>query len=276
MNAEEAKSTNNTSKGASWSQVLVMILTVVLLVGHAAKFEALRVDATTLTLVCLLVVIPLAELIRKVKVGDFFEAEIGKREVAEVEAKAAIELSPATETSGQTKEERIRLLLDEDPRLALAKVRIELEESLRRLFLGVGHEEHQLRRWSVGRIIDDLSNRHVLRESVAVAIRDVMALANRAIHGERVEREAAEQLALLGTRLIGELQSIHTDTAVSSEVISNEEADEFQSSRYRVVTVVPYVENPVKKTYVLSQSALDDLLEGYGEYAEFVVSVERL
>jgi hypothetical protein len=48
------------------------------------------------------------------------------------------------------------------------------------------------------------------------------------------------------------------------------------SARYRVTTVVPLVEKPIKNTYVFDQDTLDSFLEGYEEYAEFIVAVEKV
>lgn len=116
------------------AQVVVMFFTTVLLGVHVFKLDTLRVDGIMLALLGLLLVIPLADVIRKIKLGEF-EAEIGREEVARVHAKAATELAPARDVStGASFEERVLELVQEDPRLALAKVRIELEEGLKRLF----------------------------------------------------------------------------------------------------------------------------------------------
>jgi hypothetical protein len=43
-----------------------------------------------------------------------------------------------------------------------------------------------------------------------------------------------------------------------------------------VTTVVPLVENPVRSVRILDQEGLDLLLEGYDEYGEFLVSIEKI
>ena len=57
------------------------------------------------------------------------------------------------------------------------------------------------------------------------------------------------------------------------EQISNEELDKYTKSEYRVITLVPYIEKPVKITRVLNQEALDRFLEDYEEYGEFLVDI---
>lgn len=57
------------------------------------------------------------------------------------------------------------------------------------------------------------------------------------------------------------------------EQISNEELDKYTKSEYRVITMIPYIEKPVKITRVLNQEALDRFLEDYEEYGEFLVDI---
>jgi len=258
-------------------QVFAMLATAGLLGAHVVQWDRVRVDAVTLALLGLLLVIPLAELIRKVKIGDF-EAEIGREEVAKAQAKAAVELPP-TEADGTTiSEQRIQQLLRDDPRLALAKVRIDLEEALKRLYASA-HPDPDPRRVSLSRMVDGLVRREVLSGSVASALRDVIGLANRAVHGEYVESQAAEELAKLGLRLVSELQQTYVQRVLKpleSVVIQSAEVDGYSAARYRVTTIVPLVDKPTRNTYIFDQLAMNSFLENYKEYAEFIVAVERL
>jgi len=258
-------------------QVIVAAVTVFLLVSHVLKWDEIQVDTTTLALVGLLLVIPLVELIRKVKLGEF-EAEIGRDEVAKARAKASTELSSSANEELDVSEKEIRQLLRTDPRLAMAKVRIELEDSMKRLYLATIHTEPDLRRMSVSRFADALVQKQVLTPPIAASVRDVITLANRAVHGERVEPDAAEELAILGVRLVYEIRQTYLEhilNPVQKEVIATEQVDQYRSARYRVTTIVPLVRNPTKNVYVFDQDALESFLEGYEEYAEFVVAVEQ-
>lgn len=279
MNEEQEQETRRTApRLLRVTQVLAMLATAFLFGAHVVKWDAVNVDVVTLALLGFLIVIPLADLIRKVKLGEF-EAEIGREEIAKIQAKAATELLPTSVDAIAMSEERVRTLLGEDPRLALAKVRIELEEALKRLYAVDAKSPPDWRRLSLGRLIDNLVRREVLSPSVASALRDVITLANRAVHGERVKSAAAEQLAVLGVRLVHEVQQLYVERVlrpVETVVISRDEVTEYSASQYKVTTVVPLVENPTRNTYVLDQNALESFLEGYEEYAEFVVSIERV
>jgi hypothetical protein len=128
-------------------------------------------------------------------------------------------------------------------------------------------------------LVDGLVRKKVLTDSVASALRDVITLSNRAVHGERVEPTAAEELAVLGGRLVRELQQVYLERIlrpVESAVITQEEVDRYRTARYRVTTVVPLVEKPTRNTYIFDQDALESFLEGYAEYAEFIVAIERV
>jgi hypothetical protein len=259
------------------AQAGLMLIAAFLLGAHVVKWDAVRVDSVSLILLGLLFLIPFADLIRKVKFGEF-EAEIGKEEVAKAQAKVAVELASPTERNTLASEDIVRQLLREDPRLALAKVRIELEEALKRLYSATAELTPDWRRMSLGRIIDSLVQQEVLSGSIASALRDVMTLANRAVHGERVEPGAAEELAFLGVRLVREIQQANLESIlhpIDSAVITRDEVDRYQAARYRVTTVVPLAENPTKNTYVFDQDALASFLEGHEEYAEFIVGIEK-
>jgi hypothetical protein len=259
-------------------QVLLMVVAGFLLISHILKWDAIQVDSITLALVGLLLLIPLADLIRKIKLGEF-EAEIGKDEVAKVQAKAASELPTPTKEELDISEKEVRELLRSDPRLAMAKIRIELEEALKRLYSATAESQSDLRRTSLGRLVDVLVQKQVLRGPVASSVRDVINLANRAVHGERVEPNTAEELAILGIRLIHEIQQAYLDhllKPIEKEVITEHEVNRYRAAQYRVTTIVPLVENPKKNIYVFDQEALESFLEGYEEYAEFIVGVERI
>lgn len=279
MGKESGSSRKTTPWWVRAGQVVAMTLALGLLAGHALKWPWLQVDAVTLGLLALLVVIPFSDLITHIKWGDF-EADIGREEVAEAQAKVAAELtSPEVASSDEDPESRMRELLREDPQLAMARVRIDLEQALQRLYLACVEPGADLRRLSPVRMVDALHRAEVINGPVAGALRDVIGLANRAIHGERVDRDTSEDLAILGVRLVEELQFIYHDRAVAPierTEISAEERDGFSAARYRVTTVVPAVDSPYRNVYVMDQEAFDTLLEGYDEYAEFIVGVERI
>ncbi|MCF8002013.1 MAG: hypothetical protein K9K76_09175 [Halanaerobiales bacterium] len=61
---------------------------------------------------------------------------------------------------------------------------------------------------------------------------------------------------------------------VKKKAIDSQVVDKFINDKYTVKTIIPLVDDPVKKTYVLNQEELNELLEGYNEYGEFIISVK--
>ncbi len=61
---------------------------------------------------------------------------------------------------------------------------------------------------------------------------------------------------------------------IESKAIGSDEVDIYLSSRYRVTTIIPFQGNPVMNIYLLTKEELNDFLEGYDQYAEFLVSAE--
>ena len=63
---------------------------------------------------------------------------------------------------------------------------------------------------------------------------------------------------------------------IESKAIGSDEVDIYVSSKYRVTTIIPFKENPVMNVYLFTKEELNNFLEGYDRYAEFVVSVEQV
>ena len=62
---------------------------------------------------------------------------------------------------------------------------------------------------------------------------------------------------------------------IESKAIENGEVDIYMSSKYRVRTIIPFKQNPVTNVYLFTKDELNTFLEGYDQYAEFIVSVEQ-
>jgi hypothetical protein len=52
--------------------------------------------------------------------------------------------------------------------------------------------------------------------------------------------------------------------------------DEYWDAQYRVTSIAPLVDCPYKSVRILDQEGLDELLEGYNEYGEFIVEVKKV
>jgi hypothetical protein len=112
-----------------------------------------------------------------------------------------------------------------------------------------------------------------------VSLKEVLSVANRAVHGEFVTVESAGELLALGVRLLDELWSIYKNRVaepLKSMLIQDTYLNLLSSSQYRVISAAPIVKNPYMNVRILDQDGLDEFLDGYVEFAEFLVSVEPI
>jgi hypothetical protein len=264
---------------------LGMIAAGSLLAVHSLGIRAITIDTTSLFLVGFILLCPWLAVLKRIKIGDF-EAEIDPAEVKRLTAdvsKALPELQQETTPpplGASTSVDALRQLAGSDPVMALAKLRIELERTLRRLHAQTSQSVPSSRSVSLTRITRDLAAHGTLPQELAASIRDVVALCNRAIHGEEIRPQDALAVADTGGELLEGLEQLAREYAVTDpqarEVISKVEVEAYQESRYRLTTVIAYVENPQRLTYVLSHEELEAFFDGYSEFAEFVVSIEKL
>ena len=141
----------------SW---IVFLIALALLISHVVGWKQITVDTTTLLLLALLLVSPFIEQLRKIKVGEF-EAEIAPDEVEKVKSEVDKRLGTGEVREPITPEvrsvgESLLDLLDRDHVLALAKLRIDLEQALTRLHLLTTPTTRQRRQAGLNRLVGDL------------------------------------------------------------------------------------------------------------------------
>src|SRR3954471_8818275 len=76
------------SRSAKFLYVVVVVLAIALLVAHSFKWDKVAVDTTSLGLLALILLIPLAPRIRRLSAGGF-EAEIGPKDAQQLQASAS-------------------------------------------------------------------------------------------------------------------------------------------------------------------------------------------
>jgi xanthosine utilization system XapX-like protein len=204
--------------------LFVALVTVGLLIAHTfLESESPRVDTTTLGLLGLLLIVPLAPYITKLRAGEL-EAQIGlvdaqrlRLQAGELPTGAPQEDHAATQPSDEL---GVIELTERDPPLGLAKLRMDLERETRRIYQQ--RLPHPARRGlGLGMMVRELINADVLPREIAAPLQDVLGLANRAVHGEYVQREAAEEIAEIGVRVLEALEGLG-DRSESGKKIAND------------------------------------------------------
>jgi hypothetical protein len=96
------------------------------------------------------------------------------------------------------------------------------------------------------------------------------------MHGEEIRPRDATSVVESASFLLYELSSYLDEYKYKpseSLEVSPSEIDEYKKAQYRLTTLVPLVDKALKNVYIVDQEELDEFLEGYNEYAEFVVEL---
>lgn len=185
---------------------LAFAVVLTLLAIHTFEWHRADVDYVSVALVGLLVIIPIAQYVKRIKVGRV-EAEIDTREVRNIEAEAAGVLPRASIRKLQRDVESLDILSlsESEPPLGLAKLRIELEKEIQKRYevaaLGRG------RRTSMTQMIRELEEINSISSETGNLLRKVLSVANRAIHGEYVRSADAVGIAEVGVGILEGLKA---------------------------------------------------------------------
>ena len=262
---------------------ITFVLALILLGVHSFKVAKLSVDSTSILLLGIMLISPFISAVKKIKYGDF-EAEIDPKEIQKIKSDLEKDIDSKRVENESRPEiykstDAIRELGESDPVIALAKIRIELEKVLSRLARVTSIET---KRFALGALVRKLSNHEIISLQVGKSLTEVIGICNRAIHGEFISKESAGTIVELGIELLEDLywdvqEQTTSGSIVSEEVITPAESDEYYEKKsYRLTSITPLVENPKRIVRELTQEQLSDFLEGYHEYAEFIVELVEI
>lgn len=256
----------------------ILIVVIILLLLHIFDVGNLNIDNTTILLIIILLLVPFSGSLRKIKFGEF-EAEIDAAEVKKIESEVKelpAEEVPAPYEINETIDS-IFSVFDDDHVLALAKLRIELEKIVFKILLT--SDEGEEKKVSLSTAIRFLVKKELVSQQIIAPLQDVIAICNRAIHGEEVKKETAESIINIGIDLLKKLHGSFYETIskpTKSEQLSPRERDDYTKATYHVTTVVPLKDEPYLNRYIFNQEQLDQFLDGYDEFAEFLVEIKKI
>ena len=187
----------------AWTLYLIAVAAIVLAVLHAWQPE-LGIDTTS---VLLLAVAAAALVLPYVKYLKLPGAEVWFEDFAKVAERArAVGLVEAGDAPRRQRP-GWENVAEDDPRLAMAGLRIELERALRKLAGPLGPETSKV---SVRGLIELLAGAQALSAEQASVLRDLTAQLNKAVHGVDLPQEAATWAVSVGR---GILSALETKTA---------------------------------------------------------------
>jgi hypothetical protein len=181
--------------------ILISSVAIVFAIGHVL-LPKMQIDGTT---VALLVVAMLPWL------GSIFESlelpggtKIKYREQLEQVKEDARKVGLLGTPTEKEERSAFAILAKEDPNLALASLRIEIEKRLVAIATkhGLGTE-----RQSIGILLRRLKERKALSNEQASVLQDMIGLLNRAVHGADVGQQEAQWAIEIGPSLLAGLDS---------------------------------------------------------------------
>lgn len=166
-------------------------------------FPLIIIDTIILVLIGIAVVPWLGQLFKSLKFPGGFEVVFQELEKAKEKVERAGLLARETGTKRIPKYS-FQSLAEEDPKLALAGLRIELEKSLRNIAESKGIPSE---RKGFGQLLTDLSQKGFLKDEEKSALSDLVSSLNKAVHGFAVDNNTAQWAMDFGPRILEGLES---------------------------------------------------------------------
>jgi len=163
----------------------------------------LAIDAITLGLLVIAILPWLAPIFKTLEFPGGWKVEFQDLQKVQERAEQAGLLSPSP-TADQTDYAFTYLGVLEDPNLALAGLRIEIERRL----VALAKKHGIPAQGGLGQLLRLLSQAGVLGNEERAVLADLVGLLNSAVHGAEVDKEAAFWAITVGTRLLGALDEL--------------------------------------------------------------------
>jgi hypothetical protein len=180
--------------------VVISVSALTLMVLHII-FPKVQIDAISLLLFALAASPWLIGIFRKLELPGGISIEF-REELDKITSRAEQAGLLREQKGGKRAEYTFENLTDDDPRLALAGLRIEIEKRLRHLALG---NKIPVGKGGVRRLLTDLERKKLLGTEEIHVIQDLVVLLNSAIHVEEIDAGYAKWAFDIGPKLLASL-----------------------------------------------------------------------
>ncbi len=181
--------------------IVLSTLAIAAAVAHAF-FPNLQIDSTTAFLIAIAVLPWLGMFFRSVELPGGIKVEYHELKEAEAKARDAGLITTSDEKS-KAADPIYERIAEEDPNLALAGLRIEIEKELVAL---ASRHGIIVTRGSVLMLAKELTQIQVLGTGAYLALADIIHLLNKAVHGAKVERESVSWALSSGSQILQSLR----------------------------------------------------------------------
>jgi hypothetical protein len=201
--------------------VFIWILAFGLLILHS--FFNIVVDAYSIGLVVILLILPFAPFLEKIRIGDnefILNQRINKLETSIQKyspnlkqrntKKLSLPNPPYDRSTIREMTSYLMKLAEDDPVAAIARLRIEIENILRSTYqttFRVGLEKVP---YSNYRMVAELEKKGVIDKELLRISQDAIVVCNQVIHGGQITKMDAIRTISLGMRLISYLHGYHS------------------------------------------------------------------
>lgn len=184
-------------------QVVITAVATGIAIFHS-WFPSITIDAITVTLLGIAVIPWLGPLFKSVEIPGGVKVEFNDLEAArkKVEESGLI-VEDKRVRPMEEHEYAFQSVVGNDPNLALAGLRIEIESRLREIAKRRGLRWERI---PLQRIMSELESKGVLSGKETAAIRDLLPLLNQAAHGAETDPSAFEWAMDFGPRVLGALE----------------------------------------------------------------------
>jgi hypothetical protein len=184
------------------TQIAITVISFVFVALHLMHPD-LKVDAATLVLLALAVLPWLGFVFQSIEIPGYGKVEYRDLEKATQDADRVGLLSPEPEPSTLRDSAVYVRIADEDPNLALAGLRIQIENKLRKIAASKGIDAEKK---GLGQLLSVLSREGALTNEEQSVLRDLVGLLNLAVHGAEVDKQTANWAMDVGPRLLSGLE----------------------------------------------------------------------
>jgi len=196
-------------KKIQWAITTVAIL---LLIAHIFQPD-LKIDAVTITLLALAAIPWLAPLFKAVELPGGIKVEFSDFQKAKAKAEEVGLLAPPEDVQlKRPYKYTFEALSDEDPNLALAGLRIEIESRLKEI---ASSRNIKYKYKGVGALMRSLRDHNVLKSEELSVLEDLLPLLNSAVHGAKVDQNVAAWAVDTGPRILRALEDRLGETSMN-------------------------------------------------------------
>lgn len=178
-------------------QIGISLLAIVVALSHLI-WPSLAIDGITLMLITIAIIPWLVPLFKSLELPGGVKIEFQELKNIQKDIEKVGLATPKIEKEAKP-EYAFQMVVDEDPNLALAGLRIEIEKRLRDIAKAndINTEGKSFRP-----LLELLSRKEVITSSERAVLADLAGLLNQAVHGAKLDQRATEWAMDVGPRII--------------------------------------------------------------------------